>query len=568
MTQTPQYQQSAVPVVDVRGLRVTYRQHGRTRQAVRGVDFQLWAGEVLSIVGESGSGKSSIASALLGLHHRNTEVQADTLRLVDVNVLNATQRRWRELRRSVISLVPQDPLVSLNPAMRIGQQVREALRLASAAHDHTSSTNEPSTADVTSRVVEALQDAGLDSAEQRMHQYPHELSGGQRQRALIAIALACRPRVIIADEPTSALDVTVQRRILDHLAVLARQHGIALILITHDLAVAAERSQRMLVLDDGCVAEQGTTQQLLSAPQATATQALLAAAPALSAAGELAWGRYQNRTPDLPAQSDPALISFDQVTKVYQSRSSDPTAAEMVYALDDVTLNIGRGQTLGIVGESGSGKSTLLRTALALTKPTTGRVLYNGQNLHDMTPRQLRQARGNFQFVQQDPYASLDPRYTVGRSIAEPLEAFRRGSRSQRRARVRELLELVQLPVDLAQRLPRQLSGGQRQRVAIARALASEPETIYLDEPVSALDVTVQRHLLERLIEIQRRLGLTYVFVSHDFTVIARIAHRIAVMHNGKVVEEGPTPQVLGSPQTAYTRELIDAVPRGLNRLS
>lgn len=562
MSQATQTGPSTAPVVDVRGLRVTYRQHGGALEAVRGVDFQLRAGEILSIVGESGSGKSSIASALLGLHTGNTTVQADSLRLMDTDVAHASQRRWQRLRRSVISLVPQDPLVSLNPAMRIGQQVREALRFAAVSNDGTDNPGQPN---VTQRIIQTLQDAGLDSAEQRMHQYPHELSGGQRQRALIAMALACQPQVVIADEPTSALDVTVQRRILDHLELLVREHGISLILITHDLAVAAERSQRMLVLDNGCVAEQGATQQLLSAPQASATQQLLAAAPVLSTQGELEWGRYQDSTPDSPAEPGPAVMTFDRVSKVYQPRGSDATVGDPIRALDDVTLNIGRGQTLGIVGESGSGKTTLLRTALALTKPTSGRVCYAGKNLQDMTPRQLREARRNFQFVQQDPYASLDPRYTVGRSIAEPLVAFRIGNRTQRRARVRELLELVQLPAECAQRLPRQLSGGQRQRVAIARALASEPETMYLDEPVSALDVTVQDQLLDSLIEIQQRLQITYVFVSHDFTVIARIAHRIAVMQDGKIVEEGPTPQILGSPRTAYTKALLNAVPRGLN---
>lgn len=565
MTHETQRGLSASPVIDVRGLSVRYRQQGRAREAVRGVDFQLHAGEILAIVGESGSGKSSLASALLGLHAPNTEVHADTLRLMDVDVRHASQRRWRELRRQVISLVPQDPLVSLNPAMRIGQQVREALRLAAVQDHGTDNSSADGTVDQEHRVIQALQDAGLDSAEQRMHQYPHELSGGQRQRALIAIALACQPQVIIADEPTSALDVTVQRRILDHLELLVREQGISLILITHDLAVAAERSQRMLVLDDGRVAEQGTTQQLLTAATSPATQQLLAASPVMSAVGELEWGRYQDRKPDLPAESGPPLIALKRVSKVYRSRSNGTTAADTVHALDDVTLDIGRGQTLGIVGESGSGKSTLLRIALSLTTPTTGGVVYDGQHLQDMPARQLRQARRKFQLVQQDPYASLDPRYTVGRSIAEPLDAFRIGSREQRRVGVRELLELVQLPVEFAERLPRQLSGGQRQRVAIARALASEPETIYLDEPVSALDVTVQSRLLDNLIDIQRRLQITYVFVSHDFTVIARIAHRIAVMQAGKLVEEGTTPQVLGSPRTAYTRELIDSVPRGLS---
>lgn len=549
-----------VPVVEVQGLKVSYRRHGRVQQAVRDVDLRLHAGEILALVGESGSGKSSLASALLGLHDRTTTVEADMLRLIGADMRSATERSWRELRRRVISLVPQDPLVSLNPTMRIGQQVREGLQLA-AAHGEI----EPTTASLNEQAVQALQDAGLDAPEQQLHQYPHELSGGQRQRALIAIALACRPQVIVADEPTSALDVTVQRRILDHLEQLVQHHGISLILITHDLAIAAERSHQMLVLEAGRVAEQGATHQLLTAPQSDATRQLLAAAPRMSATGELEWGRYRDKVAELPAPTAAPQARLDSVRKVYHARSSDAVReTKTIRALDDVTLQIPRGQTLGIVGESGSGKSTLLRVALALTQPTSGAVEYEGQRLQSLSPGQLRRLRRHFQLVQQDPYASLDPRYTVGRCIAEPLDAFRIGTRKQRRARVQELLELVELPAEFADRLPRQLSGGQRQRVAIARALASEPQTIYFDEPVSALDVTVQSLLLDRLIEIQRRLHITYVFVSHDFGVIARIAHRIVVMRAGKIVEEGTTPQVLGAPSSTYTQELIASVPRGL----
>lgn len=440
-----------------------------------------------------------------------------------------------------------------------------------------------------SRIIETLRDAGIDDPEVRMRQYPHELSGGQRQRVLIAIALACKPRVLIADEPTSALDVTVQRRILDHLEMLVRERGISMVLITHDLAVAAERSHRMLVLDAGEVVEQGPTAQVLAAAESPVTRRLLAAAPKLTSDGALALGRYVDETPDAEDADGPPLIWLREVSKAYRAHSSSrqpspvtktrgleiadaenisPSSSGngMIRALDNVSLNVARGQTLGIVGESGSGKSTLLRIALALTKSTTGEIEYDGQALHDLPRRKVRALRRRFQLVQQDPFASLDPRYSVGRCIAEPLAAFRMGNRRQRRARVSELLEMVGLPVDFANRLPRQLSGGQRQRVAVARALAVEPETIYLDEPVSALDVTVQARLLDTLVEIQRKLGVTYVFVSHDLAVVAQVAHHVAVLRNGRPVEVGPAPKVLRTPRTEYTRALIDAVPRGRAR--
>ncbi|MGO1544463.1 MAG: dipeptide ABC transporter ATP-binding protein [Gulosibacter sp.] len=524
--------------LEIRDLNVSYRQGRSSVAAVRHVDLVLRPGEVLAIVGESGSGKSTLASALLGLHERSVTVAAERMRILGQDMRDARERDWRHLRQDVISLVPQDPLVSLNPSMRIGQQVLEALRSSDARRQDP---------------AQVLHDAGLDDPEQQLRKYPHELSGGQRQRVLIAIALACEPQLIIADEPTSALDVTVQRRILDHLERLVQARGISLILITHDLAVAAERSHRMLVLDQGLVAEQGPTQEVLESRSPVVRQ-LLDAAPARSASGELELGRFANGEPDLAPSAAEPLIAFRGVSKQYRVR-----------AVDNVQLEIPRGQTLGIVGESGSGKSTLLRIALALTQPSSGEVTYAGESLQELGPRALRALRRKFQFVQQDPFASFDPRYTVGRAIAEPLDAFRIGTRQQRRARVRELLEMVDLPAEFAERLPHQLSGGQRQRVAVARALAAEPETIYLDEPVSALDATVQKRLLDTLVAIQRDLGVTYVFVSHDLAVIARIAHRVAVMQHGRIVEEGPAPQVLHDPRAGYTQALLAAVPKSIH---
>jgi peptide/nickel transport system ATP-binding protein len=526
------------PVIEVRDLRVDYVRDGQARPALRGIDLSVARGERIAVVGESGSGKSTAALAMLGLLPGNARITGGSIVVDAVDLAHASERSARRVRGRVVGLVPQDPSVSLNPTQRIGHQVAEAVRLRGVAKPL-----------VDAAVIEALQQAGIDDPVARARQYPHELSGGLRQRVLIAIALAGDPDVLIADEPTSALDVTVQQRILDHLDRLVLERGIALVLITHDLGVAADRSDRIVVLQGGDVVEAGDALTVLGQPEHDYTRHLVASAPGLT-----------RPVPPRDAPADAAvLVRWEGVTKDFAMPRG--AASPHLRAVDEVTLEARTSRTLAIVGESGSGKTTLLRLALGLERPTAGQVLFDGHDLASATWRSMRPLRRRFQLVQQNPYSALDPRFSVGRSIAEPLVAFGIGSRAGRRARVAELVDLVGLPADAPSRRPAELSGGQRQRVAIARALAIQPDLLYLDEPVSALDVSVQDQILSLLARLQDDLGLAYVFVSHDLGVVAQVAHEVAVVKRGQVVEQGPAHRVLTHPQHQYTRALLDAVP-------
>jgi peptide/nickel transport system ATP-binding protein len=526
------------PVIDIRGLSVDYRRDGRITHALRGIDLQVARGERVAIVGESGSGKSTAALTLVGLLPHTGHVVAGSAKVAGQDLAGASERVARRVRGRVVGLVPQDPTVSLNPTQRIGHQVAEAVRLRGV----------PKPA-IDAAVVEALTQAGIDDPIARARQYPHELSGGLRQRVLIAIAIAGDPDVIVADEPTSALDVTVQRRILDHLDLLVRERGIALIIITHDLGVAADRADRVVVLQSGLVVEQGSAIDVLSAPEDPYTQRLVSAVPGLVTVSP----------PREPDTSSPVLVRWETVVKHFPLPKGAASAA--LRAVDGVSIEARAGRTLAIVGESGSGKTTLLRIALGLEKPTAGRVVFDGTDISALGWREARPLRRRFQLVQQNPFSSLDPRFSIGRSIAEPLVSFGIGTRSSRRARVAELLDLVALTADAANRRPAELSGGQRQRAAIARGLAIEPELLYLDEPVSALDVSVQDQVLRLLARLQNDLGVGFVLVSHDLGVVAQVAHDVAVVRHGRVLEHGPAASVLADPAHEYTRALLDAVP-------
>ncbi|GAB2943066.1 dipeptide ABC transporter ATP-binding protein [Nonomuraea fastidiosa] len=511
----------------VSGLRVSYR----GGPAVRGVDLTVGEGEIVAVVGESGSGKSTTAHAVLGLLPAGAAITGGSVLFAGEDLVRAGRRRMRRIRGREIGLVPQDPMVSLNPVMRVGAQVAETLLVHGMAERR----------EARERAVELLGEVGLPDPEACARRYPHELSGGMRQRVLIAIALAAGPRLLIADEPTSALDVTVQRQILDHLTALTRRSGTAVLLITHDLALAAERADRVFVLHEGRSVESGSAAVILRAPDHPYTRRLVANAPSLAAAPS---------RPAVPASGEP-LLSMEGVTKTFGD----------VTAVDDVTLSVGRGETLALVGESGSGKSTLALMALCLLPPTRGRVVFDGQDVAAGGRAALRRFRRRVQPVFQDPYSSLDPRRSVGDSVAEPLRAFGVGDRAARRARVAELLDRVALPASIARRRPAELSGGQRQRVAIARALALGAELVVCDEPVSALDVTVQAQVLDLLAGLQAELGLSYLFISHDLAVVRQVADRVAVMRAGRIVEHGPAADVLGEPRHPYTRALLDAVP-------
>ncbi|WP_460953107.1 dipeptide ABC transporter ATP-binding protein [Pseudomonas marginalis] len=528
-------------LVDVRQLSVTYRSGGQVNQAVRTLSFAIAQGETLAIVGESGSGKSTLANAILGLLPDTAQICAGQLWVDGNDLTHASERQKRTLRGRTVGLVPQDPMVSLNPTLRVGQQIAEALILAKGKRYPA----------VDADIVELLQQVGIDKPVLRARQYPHELSGGMRQRVLIAIALAGNPRLIIADEPTSALDVTVQRKILDHLQRLVSERGISLLIITHDLGVATDRADRILVMQQGQVVEQGPPRQILNAPQHDYTRALIAAAPAFAKRREPLIKIDPLQAPILRLQNVGKTFTLPKV------KGEDSTFV----ALEDLSLQVFPGQTLAIVGESGSGKSTALRIALGLEQPTRGRVWFEQQDVTHLSWREFRPLRQRLQLVQQNPFAALDPRFSVFDSIVEPLVSFGvlKGPALEQAAR--ELISRVHLPVSFLDRVPRELSGGQCQRVAIARALALKPDLLLLDEPVSALDVSVQAHILDLLEELQREMGIAYVLVSHDLSVVANFAHEVLVLRNGRVVEQGSVAQIFNQPASDYTRELIAAIP-------
>ncbi|NYV73352.1 ABC transporter ATP-binding protein [Streptomyces sp. UH6] len=538
------------PLLEIRGLSVSYRVRGETLHAVRGVDLDVWPGQVTAVVGESGSGKSTTAHAITRLLAANGRIDAGTIRFGRHDLATLPEAELRTVRGARIGLVPQDPTVSLNPVKRIGEQVAEVLRIHGLATRRSAAVE----------AVAVLDRAGLPDAALTARQYPHELSGGMRQRALIAVAIAAKPQLIIADEPTSALDVTVQRVILDHLQSLTEELGTAILLVTHDLGVAADRAQRLVVMSGGEVVEAGGTRAVLTDPQHAYTRRLLAAAPSLTSV------RHR-----IPAAAASASAAFAEEAPLVEARHlvkefTLPRAGGEVRtlrAVDDVGLVLRRGQTLALVGESGSGKSTTARLVLGLARPTSGQVLFDGTDVTTAKGPQVRRLRRRAQIVYQNPYASLDPRLSIGDVISEPLRAFKVGDRASRLARVRDLLDRVALPAATLERRPAELSGGQRQRVAIARALALSPDLVVCDEPVSALDVSVQAQVLELLEELQRDTGVAYLFISHDLAVVRQIAHQVAVMRTGRVVETGPPEDLFATPRHAYTRELLAAIPGG-----
>jgi peptide/nickel transport system ATP-binding protein len=527
---------SATPVLDVRDLKISYRQADTHTTVVHGVAFTVEPGEVVALVGESGSGKTSTAQAVIGLLAENGRIESGAILLNGEDISRWNARRLRDIRGAVVSLVPQDPGSSLNPVATIGSQVREILEI----HGRLSRR------DADRKVIELLNHVGLSEPELRMRQYPHELSGGMKQRVLIAIAIALRPALIIADEPTSALDVTVQRRILDLIDDLRREYGTAVLLVTHDLGVAADRSDRIIVLQGGRIQEQGKTAEVLAAPQSAYTRKLLSDAPSLAA--------IRPRPKIEPGRG--AAVTVNDLVQDFPLPNG-----RNFRAVDGISFTVARGTTHAVVGESGSGKTTTIRALAGFQKPTGGDIHIGDFDVGSRRARELRQFRRTVQLVYQNPWASLDPRQTVQAIVGEPLLNFEPVSRQERESRVRAIVERVGLPLTTLSRLPHALSGGQRQRVAIARALILEPEVVVLDEAVSALDVTVQAQILDLLAALQRDLSLTYIFVSHDLAVVRQIADTVSVLQNGKQVDYGTVEQVFSSASSAYTRELIEAIP-------
>src|SRR5246127_4295300 len=525
-------------ILDIRDLVVSLGNKPDAPRIIDRISFQVASGETLCVVGESGSGKSVTSLTVMGLLQKGTLVPTGgSISLVGEELLTASEYRRRQLRATRMAMIFQEPMTALNPVVPVGRQIDEVLR----AHTDFDARARRK------RILDMMEQVRLPQVERIFASYPHRLSGGQRQRIMIAMALVLEPKLLIADEPTTALDVTTQKQILTLIRDLQRDHGTAVLFITHDMGVVAEIADRVAVMRNGRLVETGPLQSILRTPTMEYTRNLLASVPSLVP-----------RAPR-PESTEPVVLEANELGKIYRERSFLGKTRE-VAAADGVPLALRKGRTLGIVGESGSGKSTVARCIVRLIDPTSGGVRLGGREISELSRRLLQPHRKRIQIVFQDPYRSLNPRVTIGESIAEgPINYG--VPRAQALAKARELPELVDLPVDAISRYPHQFSGGQRQRIAIARALALDPDVLVADEPVSALDVSVQAQVLELLDEIQARLGIALLFITHDLRVAAQICDDVAVMQNGRIVEQGAAARVLTNPQVAYTRALLDAAP-------
>ncbi|PBC06834.1 ABC transporter ATP-binding protein [Mesorhizobium sp. WSM3859] len=523
------------------------------RRVIDGISFALSPGETLCLAGESGSGKSVTALSIMRLLPRaSLRIAGGDIRLERQSLPRLHERAMRDVRGGEIAMIFQEPMTSLNPVHSIGAQLTEAIRIHQGAEGSS----------IQKRALDMLDVVQVSDPVRRMKQYPHELSGGMRQRVMIAMALSCRPKVLLADEPTTALDVTVQAQILKLMRELKREFGTAIILITHDMGVVAEMADRVAVMRDGRIVEAGPVLDIFERPQAGYTRELLAAVPRLGAfAGTDAPPRVTaTARPTAPNDAAPVLSVKNLVVDYGASANLFRRGASEAPAVQDVSFDIRLGRTLGLVGESGSGKSTTGKAVLGLV-PFTGSVSIGDTSIHGLSASAMRPVRRAAQMIFQDPYASLDPRMTVGAAIAEPLVIHGIGAKGERRERVASLLARVGLEADHAARYPHEFSGGQRQRICIARALALQPKLIVADESVAALDVSVRARVLDLMLELQETLGLAYLFISHDMAVVERMSHDVAVMRAGRIVEAGSRRAVLSAPREEYTRELIAAVP-------
>ncbi|MGO3147711.1 MAG: dipeptide ABC transporter ATP-binding protein [Leucobacter sp.] len=554
---------SVEPILSVRDLRIAFGPEHEPNEVIHGISFDINPGEKLAIVGESGSGKSTTMHAVIDLLPGTGRVTGGSIKWRGREVVGLSNKQMEGIRGSEIGFVPQDPMSNLDPVWSVGYQVEEAIRANGLAKGNAA---------VRARAVQVLEQAGLENAEQRMKAYPHQFSGGMKQRALIGIGLVADPQLLIADEITSALDVTVQRIVLDHLDSLMTEMGTAVSFITHDLGLAAERADKIIVMYKGEIVETGSSREILQRPQHAYTRRLVAAAPSLAS-------RRIGTDPEMPPSPTNTLniaalldeedrtvkhgepmIEVNDLGKVFKIRKGN-FGYEDFHAVSGATFTVNRGETMAIVGESGSGKSTIARMVLQLETPTTGSIQIEGKETAGLKGKELFDLRRMLQPVFQDPFGSLNPRHTIGDMIMEPLKVHGWGDVAERKNRMLELLDQVSLPRDFASRRPRALSGGQRQRVALARGLALKPDIIVLDEAVSALDVLVQAQILELLAELQRELGLTYLFITHDLAVVRLIADRVCVMKQGEIVEQATTAEVFDNPQTAYTQNLLDSIP-------
>ncbi|WP_198133290.1 ABC transporter ATP-binding protein [Roseobacter sp. AzwK-3b] len=525
------------PVLKIRDLAISLPPGADRGFAVQNIDFDLGAGEILCVVGESGSGKSMTANALMGLLPDQVEVARGTAHFEGRDMLALPDHERRKLRGDRIGMIFQEPMTALNPLMRIGDQIAEVFE---AHNRHTPSERRD-------KALALIKEVGLPDPEKIIRAYPFQLSGGQRQRAMIAMALALDPAILIADEPTTALDVTTQAQILELIKTIQHRHGMSVMFITHDFGVVAEIADRVIVMRYGEIVEQGPVAEVLKTPQHAYTKALLEAIPS-------------DHVPSPEPVSGPAVLEVRNLRKTFVTSGGLFRPKRSVTAIDDVSFSIARGEVLGIVGESGSGKSTVGRAIVRLVEADSGEILLDGQNMTALSADELRRARRRVQMIFQDPYASLNPRKTILHALCEgPI--VQGAPRDKAHARARELLEIVELDAGAADRYPHEFSGGQRQRIGIARALAMDPDLIIADEAVSALDVSIQAQVLELLRDLQKRLHLSLMFITHDMRVAAQLCDRVAVMQRGKLVEIGPVAEVFLNPKAEYTRNLLAAVP-------
>ncbi|WP_288194276.1 ABC transporter ATP-binding protein [uncultured Phyllobacterium sp.] len=564
------------PVLSVANLTTSFQSDGKWRPVVRNVSFDVAPGETVAIVGESGSGKSVTSLSIMRLLQKDKSRIEGRIMLGGKDILALPESQMRAVRGNDVAMIFQEPMTSLNPLFTVGQQISEALLCHSSM----------SRAEAKAETIRLLEKVRIPAAKSRFDEYPHRFSGGMRQRVMIAMALASKPKLLIADEPTTALDVTIQGQILDLIKLLQEEEGTSVLFITHDMGVVAEIADRTVVMYNGEAVETGRTEDIFARPQHPYTRSLLSAVPILgSMKGHKRPLRFPvvdraTGTSDVPVEAADTvksqvkpLLEVKNLTTRFNIHSGMFGQLEgRVHAVENLSFTLQPGETLSLVGESGCGKSTTGRSIMRLVQPLSGEVLLNGEDVLTMEPKRLRDMRRTMQMIFQDPFASLNPRITVGAAIAEPYLEHKLGTRAQAKERVADLLERVGLTADMASRYPHEFSGGQRQRVCIARALALDPKLIVADESVSALDVSIKAQVINLLLDLQASLNLAYLFISHDIAVVERVSHRIAVMYLGEIVEIGSREAIFENPQHPYTRKLISAVPvpdparRGIKR--
>ena len=553
------------PILSVSNLSTSFRVEGAWKQVVRNISFDIAPKETVAVVGESGSGKSVSALSIMRLTPPGSSKIEGSIKLAGQELLTLPEPQMRRIRGNDVAMIFQEPMTSLNPVLTIGFQIAEALIL----HRNMSRS------EAEAETVRLLEKVRIPAAKSRFHEYPHRFSGGMRQRVMIAMALACKPKLLIADEPTTALDVTIQAQILQLIKLLQEEEGMSVLFITHDMGVVAEIADRTVVMYNGQAVETGATEDIFARAKHPYTRSLLSAVPKLGsmegrsrpmrfpvvdrATGE---SDIPEETPDTVKSAERPVLEVSNLTTRFEIRSGLLSSVTgRVHAVENVSFSVQAGETLALVGESGCGKSTTGRSVMRLIEPLAGSVLLDGVDVLKLNQTDLREQRKRMQMIFQDPFASLNPRMNVGAAIAEPLLINKLATRSEARDQIAELLRRVGLQPDMASRFPHEFSGGQRQRICIARALAVEPRLIVADEAVSALDVSVKAQVVNLMLELQARMGLAYLFISHDMAVVERVSHRVAVMYLGEIVEIGPREAIFGNPQHPYTKRLLAAVP-------